>query len=50
MRLVMRDSIKESISGGSSIHGRVMGRAVFEPDVEDGAGLGVKREGRTEGK
>jgi len=46
----VRDSIRESISGGSNIQGRVMGRAVFELDVEDSAGLGVNRDGRTEGK
>lgn len=42
--------MSESISGGSNIQGRVIGRAVFELDVEEGAGLGVNRDGRTEGK
>lgn len=42
--------MRESISGGSNIQGRVMGRAVFELDPEEGAGLGVNRDGRTEGK
>lgn len=50
IRLVVRDSIRESISGGSSMHGSVIGKAVFELDDELGAGLGVKRDGRTEGK
>jgi hypothetical protein len=32
------------------MHGSVIGKAVFELDDELGAGLGVKRDGRTEGK
>ena len=32
------------------MQGSVIGREVLELDVDEGAGLGVKRDGRTEGK